>query len=228
VSIEIPFLSDGVEFPNPKEAIEEGLLAWGGDLSVERLLSAYQKGIFPWYSKNDPIMWWSPDPRLILYPKELKVSKSLKKTINKEIFNIKFDYNFETVIDECSSVYRKDQLGTWLVDDMKKAYTKLHKLGYAHSIEAYDSNNHLVGGLYGVSLGKAFFGESMFARESNASKVAFYHLVQRLKEWEFDFIDCQVPTDHLISLGAIEVDRDYFLDMLQESIQKESHIYNWE
>jgi leucyl/phenylalanyl-tRNA--protein transferase len=226
VSIEIPFLKDDMDFPDPKDAIDEGLLAWGGDLSVDRLLNAYKSGIFPWYSKDDPIMWWSPNPRLILYLNDFKVSKSLQKKIDKNIFEVKFDNNFDAVVDNCSKIYRKDQEGTWIVSDIKKAYAKLNTLGYAHSVEAY-MDGELVGGLYGVSIGKAFFGESMFAKKSDASKVAFYHLIKKIKEWDFDFIDCQVPTDHLKSLGAIEIDREVFLDLLKKSLQKESHIYSW-
>jgi leucyl/phenylalanyl-tRNA--protein transferase len=225
--VEIPFISTQEDFPNPREAIEDGLLAWGGKLTTQRVLKAYKNGIFPWYSKNDPVMWWSPNPRLILYPNQLKVTKSLQKTIKKDIFNVKFDTNFTQVIDNCSSVYRKEQAGTWIVDEIKDIYTNLHELGYAHSVESY-YDGELVGGLYGISIGKAFFGESMFAKKSDASKVAFYYLIERLLEWDFDFIDCQVPTEHLKSLGAIEIDRDEFLDMLDISIQKESHIYKWE
>lgn len=227
MKITIPYVTKGSDFPNPNEAIDDGLLAFGDILSADLVLDAYTKGIFPWYGTQDPVLWWSPNPRLILYPNDLKISKSLQKSINKDIFNVKFDTNFKEVIKKCASVYRKNQNGTWIVTEIKKVYTQLHKLGYAHSVEAY-LGDELVGGLYGISIGKAFFGESMFATHTDASKVAFYHLIQKLKTWNFDFIDCQVPTNHLKSLGAIEVDREYFLNILEKSLQKQSHIHKWE
>ncbi|MCD4728997.1 MAG: leucyl/phenylalanyl-tRNA--protein transferase [Bacteroidales bacterium] len=206
-------LDNRIIFPDPKLADESGLLAVGGDLSSERLLLAYSKGIFPWYSKDDPIMWWSPDPRMILIPDTLKASKSLRQTIVKKGFEIKFDTQFEKVISSCSKTPRTDQDGTWITREMKQAYIQLHKLGFAHSVETY-INNELVGGLYGISLGRAFFGESMFFKKRDASKIALYFLVQKLKEWDFHLIDAQVETGHLKSMGAQLVSRQKFLILL--------------
>ena len=202
-----------LNFPHPNEANQDGILAWGGDLSPSRLIHAYQNGIFPWYNKEDPIIWWSPNPRLIMELNELKISKSLKKSIKK--FEYKFDMNFKTVMQKCKSTTRSKQNGTWLNDDIIEAYTTLHGMGIAHSIESYQ-DGELVGGLYGIVVGKVFCGESMFATVSDASKSAYTILVKHLKEWGYDFIDCQVPTNHLKSLGAKEVDRDYFLKRLSK------------
>lgn len=213
-------------FPDPYDAPKDLPLAWGGDLNPNRLILAYSKGIFPWYNENDPILWWSPDPRLVLYLHDLRVTKSLKRVIKSNKFEIKFDSNFKEVIKECSKIPRKNQNGTWIQSEVIDAYCELFDNGYAHSIEAYYEGK-LVGGVYGVSLGKAFFGESMFAKMSDASKVAFVALVEKLKEWKFDFIDCQVPTEHLKSLGAIEISRERFLNELEESLTKGSHIGNW-
>lgn len=205
-------------FPHPEESEEDGLIAVGGDLSPLRLLNAYVNGIFPWYNPEDPILWWSPDPRLILLPNEFIVSKSLKRLIKSNKFEIRIDYNFEQVITNCSNIIRDKQDGTWITKDVILAYLELHKLGFAHSFETYYENK-LVGGLYGVSLGKAFFGESMFHLESNASKFAFYHLVQHIKKHNFEFIDCQMKTSHLISLGAKEIPRSEFLDILANTLE---------
>ncbi len=202
-----------LNFPHPNEANQDGILAWGGDLSPSRLIRAYQNGIFPWYNEEDPIIWWSPNPRLIMELNELKISKSLKKSIKK--FEYKFDMNFKTVMQKCKSTTRSNQNGTWLNDDIIEAYTTLHGMGIAHSIESYQ-DGELVGGLYGIVVGKVFCGESMFATVSDASKSAYTILVKHLKEWGYDFIDCQVPTNHLKSLGAKEVDRDYFLKRLSK------------
>jgi leucyl/phenylalanyl-tRNA--protein transferase len=200
-------------FPDPRDANEDGIVAWGGDLSPSRLIRAYQNGIFPWYSKNDPIIWWSTNPRLIMELDEFKLSKSLKKSIKK--FDYKFDTSFKEVMIECSKAPREGQDGTWIQDDIIEAYTVLHALGIAHSVESYYDGN-LVGGLYGVVVGKVFCGESMFAKKSDASKSAYAILVKYLKEWGYDFIDCQVPTKHLKSLGAKEVTRDYYLMRLKK------------
>ena len=214
----ISILPDPFVFPSPRLATPEGILAVGGDLSLERLLLAYSQGIFPWFSDEEPLLWWSPDPRLVLYPEELKVSKSLKKIIKQGRFHITADTAFDRVIKACSSVKRKNNEGTWIVDEMIKAYSLLHEAGFVHSIEAW-YQGELVGGLYGVSLGRCFFGESMFTRASNASKTAFVSLVEYLNRFSFDLIDCQVTTNHLLSLGAREIPRSLFLEQLQESLK---------
>ncbi|MDF1874589.1 leucyl/phenylalanyl-tRNA--protein transferase, partial [Sulfurimonas sp. SAG-AH-194-I05] len=201
-------------FPDPNEASKEGIVAWGGDLHPQRLYQAYRSGIFPWYSKDDPLLWYSPNPRLIMELQDFKISKSLKKSIKK--FTYKFNTNFLKVIQNCSSKARKGQTGTWILDETIEAYATLNKMGVAHSIEAYKEDK-LVGGLYGLQIGKVFCGESMFANETDASKAAFAILVKHLKEWGYNFIDCQVPTQHLKSLGAREVDRGYFLERLSLS-----------
>ena len=219
-------LSDEIVFPPPDLASREGLLAVGGDLSQERLIQAYSMGIFPWFSETDPILWWSPDPRLVLYPDELRVSRSLQKTINQSLFQITMDQAFERVINACARVRRKHGEGTWIVPAMISAYCRLHANGYAHSVEAWQ-NDALVGGLYGVSLGKCFFGESMFTHVTNASKVAFVALVKHLKALSFDLIDCQVTTGHLISFGAREIPRDVFLNQLRKTLERPSLKGNW-
>lgn len=211
-------LPEEIIFPSPELARKDGLLAIGGDLSEERLLKAYSMGIFPWYTEDSPILWWSPDPRLILVPEEVKVSKSLRKVINKDIFKVTMNTAFEKVIRSCSEVDRKGQNGTWITEEMVEAYVRLHKAGYAHSIESWHEGE-LVGGLYGIILGKAFFGESMFSNMSNASKVAFVWLVEKLREQGFKLIDCQVTTGHLISLGAKEVTRKEFLEKLRDALK---------
>jgi len=210
-------LSDAIAFPPPNLASQEGLLAVGGDLCQERLLLAYSMGIFPWYSDAEPIMWWSPDPRLVLYPDEFRVSRSLQKTIKKGVFKITMDQAFEQVITECAKVRRKQNEGTWIVPEMINAYCQLHASEFAHSVEAWQKDA-LVGGLYGISLGKCFFGESMFTRVTNASKVAFVALVDYLKALSFDLIDCQVTTEHLANFGAREIPRTRFLDELKKSL----------
>lgn len=219
-------LPDDNIFPPPHLAEESGLLAVGGDLSEARLLLAYSLGIFPWYSEGEPILWWSPDPRLVLLPDDLNISRSLRQTLNKKIFNITLDTAFEEVINNCAKVHRKDSGGTWITDDMIDAYIRLHHLGHAHSVEAW-SDEKLVGGLYGVSLGSAFFGESMFTKKSNASKAAFATLVQQLARWGFSLIDCQLTTPHLISLGAHEMPRAEFLKMLKAALSKPAKQGTW-
>lgn len=209
-------LSERLSFPPPHLAIKEGLLAVGGDLSVERLLLAYRNGIFPWYAEDEPILWWCPDPRLVLFPDELRISRSLKKIINQKRFHITFDRDFESVIRGCAETKRSYGEGTWITDEMRDAYCALNRRGYAHSVEAWQ-DNQLVGGLYGVSLGRVFFGESMFSRVSNASKVAFVTLVQVLKAHNFSLIDCQVKTAHLMRFGAREIPRKVFLETLDRS-----------
>lgn len=211
----IPKLSYPLIFPDPSSASEEGIVAYGGDLTPSRLMLAYRKGIFPWYGKNDPILWWSPDPRLILELDDFKLSRSLRKKIPH--FEIRFDTSFAEVMRECAMAPRRGQNGSWIVPAMIEAYEELFALGYAHSVEAFQ-NGELVGGLYGVVVGGVFCGESMFAKVSDASKVALAVLVDHLKEWGFEFIDCQVPTPHLKSLGAKEVSRKIFLQRLCESL----------
>ena len=206
-------LSDKLWFPPVKEASPDGILAFGGDLSIERLQLAYKSGIFPWFSEGDPIVWYSPDPRMVLVPNKLKVSKSMQKILRKGGFKVTFNQNFEEVIHNCKAIGRKDQNGTWITDEMKQAYLELHKIGLAKSAEVWQ-NEELVGGLYGVDLGTIFCGESMFSKVSNASKIAFIHLVRKLKEESYRLIDCQVYNDHLASLGAEEIPRKEFLTYL--------------
>ena len=212
-------LSERLSFPPPHLAIREGLLAVGGDLSPERLVHAYRQGIFPWYTQGEPILWWSPDPRLVLYPEELRISKSLRKVMRRELFLITFDADFEGVIRGCAETKRSYGEGTWITDEMKAAYCELHRRNVAHSVEAWQEGK-LVGGLYGVSIGRAFFGESMFSQVSNASKVAFVTFVQHLQRLKFSLIDCQVKTDHLIRFGAREIPRKLFLEQLEKAVAK--------
>lgn len=212
-------LDEDISFPDPCMADESGLLAIGGDLSSERLLAAYSMGIFPWYSEGQPILWFSPDPRLVLYPHEFKSSRSLRKLLRSGKFDVRFDNDFETVIRRCADASRRFQKSTWITQEMILAYTKLHRKGFAHSVETYQ-NGRLVGGLYGVSLGGAFFGESMFYEVSNASKVALYYLVKKCLYLDFDFIDSQVPTDHMKRMGAREVARDDFIRSLSTTLRK--------
>ena len=220
-------LSEALKFPHPCFASQEGLLAVGGDLSLGRLLSAYRNGIFPWFSEGEPILWWSPDPRLVLFLNEFKVSKSLKKVISRSLFDITIDRAFRRVITECAETRMKQKEPTWIVGDMIDAYCRLHESGFAHSVEAWQ-DGALVGGLYGVSLGKCFFGESMFTAVSNASKVAFAWLVDFLKSHAFHMIDCQVTTRHLISMGAREIPRDRFLTLLQVSLKEPDMKGKWQ
>ena len=219
-------LSEAPMFPHPGLASREGLLAVGGDLSLERLLSAYGQGIFPWFSDGEPILWWSPDPRLVLFPYEFKISRSLKKAINQSRFDITIDGAFRRVITECAETRVAQKEPTWIVGDMIEAYCRLHESGFAHSVEAWQ-DGVLVGGLYGVSLGRCFFGESMFTTVNNASKVAFARLVDFLKTHEFHMIDCQVTTQHLISMGAREIPRDRFLTLLQASLKEPDMKGTW-
>lgn len=212
-------LSDRIEFPPAWLARSDGLLCIGGDLSPRRLILAYQMGIFPWFSENEPILWWSPDPRLVLYPDQIKLSRSLKKKIRKHPFDIRMDTAFPQVITACAQPRQDRDDGTWLIPEMIEAYTELHRMGIAHSIEAW-REDRLIGGLYGVSLGGSFFGESMFSWEPDASKIALVALAGHLQQHGFDVIDCQVTTDHLLSMGAQEIPRDIFLDTLETSIAR--------
>jgi leucyl/phenylalanyl-tRNA--protein transferase len=215
-------------FPDVEESTEEGIVAMGGDLSAERLILAYSKGIFPWYSSDkSPILWWSPDPRFVLFPENLIVSKSMRPYFNQNKFQVTWDQNFEDVIKNCQKIDREDQLGTWITSKMLAAYIQLHKMGYAHSVEVW-LDNELVGGLYGISLGKVFFGESMFAKVSNASKFGFISLVNQLKQKGFLLIDCQQETKHLESLGANVIKRKDFIDILNHNNIEETYIGSWE
>jgi leucyl/phenylalanyl-tRNA--protein transferase len=205
------FLTHKIEFPDVSEATSEGLLAVGGDLSSERLLHAYKNGIFPWFEDEEPILWWSPDPRFVLFPDELKVSKSMKQVLKKQSFTVTTNKAFEAVIRNCANTKRKGQRGTWITEEMVASYIKLHKIDYAKSVEVWQ-NHELVGGLYGIDLGNGVFcGESMFAKESNASKVGFISFVQNS---EYKLIDCQLHTNHLESLGARSISRSEFLRYL--------------
>ena len=202
-------------FPTAENTDENGILALGGDLSPERLITAYRNGIFPWYNEGEPITWYCPNPRMVLFFDRLKVSKSLKKILKKELFTITFNTHFQEVIQACKSIDRKEGFGTWITDDMQKAYLNLHKKGIAKSVEVWQ-NGKLVGGLYGIDLGTVFCGESMFSRVSNASKVGFVSLVEKLKKEQYKLLDCQVYNKHLASLGAEEINRDLFLKILQK------------
>ncbi|RJQ65923.1 MAG: leucyl/phenylalanyl-tRNA--protein transferase [Desulfobacteraceae bacterium] len=219
-------LSEKLSFPPPHLATKEGLLAVGGDLRPERLILAYRNGIFPWYSENDPILWWSPDPRLVLYPEELHISGSLRRTIRRSLYQMSFDTDFEGVISACAQLRLESLEGTWITPEMKSAYVRLHELGIAHSVEArFDGK--LVGGLYGVSLGRAFFGESMFSRMNDASKVCLVYLASFLKKQNFSLIDCQVHTEHLMRMGARVVKRNMFLKQLRDAIDFPSLEGSW-
>ncbi len=209
------YLTATLWFPNPEESDDEGLLAIGGDLSTDRLLLGYQSGIFPWFDDGQPIMWWSPDPRMVLFPLDFKVSKSLKKTINRNKFRVTFNTCFSDIIKNCSLIKREGQSGTWITDEMLESYSELHQLGHILSVEVWEGEE-LVGGLYGIDLPekKVFCGESMFAKVSDASKVGFYYLIEKLKFDNYKLIDCQMYTPHLESLGAVEIPRDEFLKFL--------------
>ena len=213
-------------FPPPDYADPSGLLAVGGDLSNERLLEAYRLGIFPWYSDDQPILWWSPDPRLVLDLNDFKISRSLRKTLKREVFQVTLDHAFEEVIRACAVVPREAQNGTWITNEMLKAYVNLHGLGYAHSVESWFGGK-LAGGLYGVSLGKCFFGESMFHLKTDASKVALAILVEKLRSWDFHFIDSQMTTEHMLRLGAKELPRRIFLKRLQAALRYPTKRGRW-
>lgn len=204
-------------FPNPLDACDEGLLAYGGDLNPNRVIKAYSCGIFPWFNEDDPVLWWSPNPRCILQLDEFKVSKSLEKTINKNIFEVKFNHNFSQIINECAKIRKENNQKTWITPEVIDCYIKIHELGFAHSFESY-YNGQLVGGGYGLSIGDMFCGESMFAKQTDASKVAFYYLVKRLKQKGFKLIDCQIPSKHLESFGAKRISREKFLTILENSL----------
>lgn len=218
-------LKDYFRFPSPHLA-EDGLLCMGGELSPEMLISAYRQGVFPWYNEGDEIMWWSPEPRCVVRPGALKVSKSMKPVLSDPDLRVKSDTQFDQVIRHCQQTKRKGQDGTWLIDDMMEAYLWLHDLGIAHSIEVY-VKERLVGGLYGLSLGNMFYGESMFSLESNMSKVGFITLSNYLKSENFELIDCQVVNPHLVSMGCVEMSREDFLDLNARACEAGTRIGAW-
>jgi leucyl/phenylalanyl-tRNA--protein transferase len=222
----IYILDDDLTFPHPSLAGKDGLLAIGGDLSAERLLNAYANGIFPWFDDDSPILWWSPDPRMVLLPQNFRRSHSLKQTLKKGHFEVRFDEAFERVIQHCAMTGLRGEEGTWITGEMMDAYIHLHRLGFAHSVETY-REGRLVGGLYGISLGRAFFGESMFFLERDASKVALSALVDRMIGWEFHFIDAQQKTEHLRSLGALAIPRSEFLEMLSGALKYPTVTGKW-
>lgn len=225
---QIPWLEAPEQpFPSPELALESpnGLLAAGGDLSPARLLDAYRQGIFPWYEEGQPILWWSPSPRSVLFPDELHISRSLKKTLRKDLFEVTADNCFYDVIRACSEA-RHYADGTWITEDMIAAYLRLYELGYAHSIETWQ-DGQLVGGLYGIAMGKVFFGESMFSRVTDASKVAFVALVKQLQRWDYKLIDCQVSSQHLANFGAREIPRSQFQQMLVNYISNRASNSHW-
>jgi leucyl/phenylalanyl-tRNA--protein transferase len=228
----IPWLADNTPFPRVESALRapNGLLAAGGDLSIPRLLDAYRHGIFPWFNPGEPILWWSPDPRMVLIPGEFKTSRSLARVLRNGSHEVRIDTAFEQVIRGCAAPRTKYQSspqgGTWIGEDMIAAYCALHRMGYAHSVEAW-KDGKLAGGVYGVSIGRMFYGESMFSDVSNASKIALAHLARQLERWKFGMIDCQMNTPHLASLGAREIPRSEFIASLQELVHCEP-IAHWQ
>lgn len=223
----VPWLTSRISFPSPDTALAEpnGLLAVGGDLSPARVLAAYRHGVFPWFGPDEPILWWSPEPRMVLFPEEFKLSKSLRKRLRRHDYEIRVDSAFEAVMRACAEP-RPGQHGTWIVEEMIQAYVRLHLLGYAHSVETW-VDNELVGGLYGMAIGRMFYGESMFARATDASKIAFAHLVAQLRRWDFGLIDCQMETKHLASLGARPITRREFMERLALLINLEGIPGQW-
>lgn len=217
-------MSEDFLFPDPETSDPQGLLLIGGDLLPERILQAYSQGIFPWFNPGSPVLWWSPNPRLILYPQEFKISRSLKKSLKKN-FRVSIDEAFQQVITACATNADRDG-HTWITKEMIEAYTQLHHMGYAHSFEVWQENN-LVGGLYGISLGHAFFGESMFHKTTDASKIAFYFLSQMMSNWGFHFIDCQMPSPHLQSLGAKIIHRKEFIRLLKLALEHPTKQGTW-
>jgi leucyl/phenylalanyl-tRNA--protein transferase len=208
-------LDNTLRFPPVTYAEPDGLLAVGGDLNADRLALAYQKGIFPWYSEGEPILWYSPDPRFVLFPSDLYISSSMRKLMRKGIYKVTFNQDFKGVIENCAAVEREGQDGTWITADMIQAYLQLHEAGYAQSTEVWNAEGHLVGGIYGVKIGRFFAGESMFSLESNTSKIA---LIQTIQHWQPLLVDCQVHTEHLESMGAKMIERSAYLQLLKESI----------
>ena len=206
-------LTDALLFPSPEQASAEGIVAVGGDLQPERVMLAYRKGIFPWFESDDFLLWWSPDPRMVLFPDRLKVSKSMRTVLRKKQFEVTFNKAFDQVVEACAKVKRFGQNGTWITPGLMEVYSTLHTQGHAHSVEVWEEGS-LVGGLYGIDLGTVFCGESMFSKSSNASKVALIYLVKELKKNKYELIDCQVPTQHLASMGAEPISRTKFLTFL--------------
>lgn len=224
----LPWLAeDTLWFPSPEGALLEpdGLLAAGGDLSSERLLLAYENGIFPWYSSDQPILWWSPNPRCVIFPENIHISRSLRRSLNKSYFTITADQTFSRVMRLCGSTRSE---GTWITENMFQAYNNLHKKGFAHSIEAWNPQGKLVGGMYGVALGSCFFGESMFSLETNASKVLMVHLANQLQHWGYRMIDCQMASDHLLSMGAQTLPRQEFLALLRSYTKQSAAAADWQ
>jgi leucyl/phenylalanyl-tRNA--protein transferase len=223
----IALLRDATPFPPVERALQEpnGLLAAGGGLSPERLLDAYRHGIFPWFNVGEPVLWWSPDPRMVLFPQEFRVSRSLRKTLRNKVFEVRADTAFEQVMRACAAP-REGQAGTWIHEDMIAAYTGLHDMGRAHSVESWQ-DGELVGGLYGVGIGRMFYGESMFSRKKDASKVAAAHLAAQLARWNFGLIDCQMNTPHLATLGAREIPRAEFIRRLRELVHYPDAVAPW-
>ena len=227
---DIPWLeNDNDQFPDVELALTEpdGLLALGGDLTVERLIEAYRCGIFPWYEEDQPVLWWSPDPRCVLYPDQMHVSRSLKKVLRNKPYHVTFDTAFAEVITNCATL-RVDQEGTWITSDLLTTLKQLHNMGIAHSVEVWmlvDEKPQLVGGLYGIAMGRVFFGESMFSRRTDTSKVALYHLCRQLHAWNFNLIDCQVDSEHMQSLGAVNMTRPQFISHLKQYIDSPHHSF---
>lgn len=215
-------------FPDPSRASPSGLLAIGGDLAPTRLVAAYRAGIFPWFSEGQPLLWWSPDPRTILALDELHIARSLRKTLRKQPYRITVDQQFREVVDRCATAHRPNQRGTWITLEMREAYTTLHALGYAHSVEAWTDAGELVGGLYGVCIGRMFAGESMFARAPDASKIAFVHLALQLRRWGFPAVDCQMRTAHLARFGARDIPREEFLALVRDLVDRPSPRAPWQ
>lgn len=226
---QIPWLDEhGIEFPPLDSALEDpnGLIAAGGDLSAARLVEAYRRGIFPWFDEGQPILWWSPNPRTVLFPERIHISRSMRKLLKKQTFEVTADQAFTEVIDYCAQL-REDTSGTWITPEMMDAYCELHRQGVAHSIEVWQQGE-LVGGLYGIGLGRLFFGESMFSLASNASKIAFIHLAKQCQSWQFGLIDCQMASDHLFSLGAEDIERKVFSQYLTDFITQPAPSTPWQ
>lgn len=223
-----PYLDemDFFQFPSIHKASPEGIVGMEGNLSPGMLLSAYKQGIFPWYSEDEPILWWSPDPRMVLFPEEIHISKSMHRIFKKGRFSFTMDNHFREVVNSCGRIPRQHEVGTWITKEMEDAYTRLHELGWGHSLEVWEGNE-LVGGLYGLSMGSVFFGESMFSRKSNASKAALIILAKALSRLGFSMIDCQLYTAHLKSLGAVKVDRKEYLGLLNDGLKVKTHRGNW-